>query len=147
MPFQQYAHSRWLQDFPQWAGLREDHGVDICYSIASPANPLHILWVVFTPDEILIKFAVPGSHEHYDPDDYLFHNQDLSESVAWDSTYQNAIEEYVQPVLEDRMVIVNHGNHQTITCDVEEFAKLNKLSSFHYESWSRPAVAFSAAAS
>ena len=151
-PFQAYAHARWVTDFPQWACLREDldaHGapfdsiksdsLQVRYQVPSPANPDNILWVVFTPDDIVVKYAVPGSHEHYDPDFYGGPHFDGDRSVFWPQAYEDAISEYVLPVIQDRMFTLNYGRHSALVCNVEEFLQSNRLRSCQYASWSCPA--------
>lgn len=154
-PFQAYAHARWLTDFPQWAYLREDldggggpfdvskpDALHVRYQIQSPANPDNILWVVFTPDDVMIKYAVPGSHEHYDPDHYGSPDFVGDRSEFWPLAYEDAICEYVLPVVEDRMFVLHYGKHSALVSSVEEFLRSNQLNCCQYESWSCPAKEF-----
>lgn len=143
-PFQQYAHDRWRRNFPEWSRWREDFEVEgepdrinILYDIPSPANEANRLYVMFLHDEIMVKFAVPDSHEHYDPDLYLLAPANTSESEAWDQAYADALTEYIRPVLEDRMVAVRYDNRSALTSDVEQFATMNKILACRCESWTR----------
>ena len=150
-PFQEYAHGRWVADFPQWAHLREDLDSagepfdesnpiprHIRYQIPSPANPNNILWVVFTPDDIVVKFAVPGSHEHYDPCHYGGPDFNGDRSECWSEAYEDAIHEYVLPVIEDRMFALHYGANSILVSSVEEFLRLNQIERCQCESWSSP---------
>lgn len=154
-PFQEYAHARWIADFPQWAYLREDiDGVgepfdvnksdrlEIRYQIPSPANAENIMWVVFAPFDVIVKFAVPGSHEHYDPDFYGGPDFDGDRSEFWPQAYEDAISEYVRAVIEGRMYVLHYDNNSVLVSSVEEFLRLNQLESCQYESWSCPTKEF-----
>ncbi|MEZ6058464.1 MAG: hypothetical protein R3C01_17320 [Planctomycetaceae bacterium] len=114
----------------------------IRYQIPSPANRCNILFVVFTPDDITVKFAVPGSHEHLDPDLYGGPQFDGDRSEFWAQTYGDALDEYVRPVIEDRMLAVYHDGRSSLVCDVKQFLKNNQLAYCRYESWSFPIQEF-----
>ncbi len=155
-PFQHYIHSRWITEFPERSHLREElddagepcvpgtgQPVHVRYQLPSPANPDNVLCVVFTPDDIMIKFVVPGSHEHYDPDLYGGVDFDGDRMDLWSDAYDDALREYIRPVIEDRMFVVYYGKRSALVVDVEKFLSLNQIESCHYESWSHHAKAFS----
>lgn len=141
-PFQQYTHERWTHDFPQWACLREDLEIDgnvdsieIRYMIPSPANPNNILYVVFTRNDLIVKFAVQGSHEHYDPDLYCSTDTEMSETEKWDVAYSDAINEYVLPVIQDKLFVVWYIDGAVLTSNVSDFVNINGIDEYKYESW------------
>jgi hypothetical protein len=149
--FQQYSHARWEEDFPQWSSLREDicakgepfdsnESSPLCirYRIPSPANPENILWVVFSPEDIIVKYAVKGSHEHFGPDDDFDPSVDSECVEFWSNAYEDAISEFVRPVIEDQRLIVRYEDQSVLVRNVEEFLQLNQIPTCHYESWTHP---------
>ncbi len=154
-PFQEYAHNRWRHGFPEWEHLREDlnlsgepfdsnvdSGLEVRYVIPSPANPDNCLYVVFAPDEIIVKFAVQGSHEHYDPDIYGMDDDEITELDRWNESYNDAMNEYVYPVLNDQLVVVMSGVDSWLVSDVARFLELNQMQQRETESWSKSRVEF-----
>lgn len=154
-PFQRYAHARWTNEFPEWSNFREDiDGVGdsfdpmgdqllhVRYLLPSPANPRNLLCVVFTPWDITTMFAVRGSHEHYDPDLYGGPDFQGDRSEFWPDAYDDAIAEYIRPVIEDRMFAVYYGEEAALVADVAEFMVLNRIEQCQYESWSRPSQSY-----
>ncbi|WP_166831039.1 hypothetical protein [Thalassoroseus pseudoceratinae] len=152
-PFQEYAHTRWLHDFPHWSDLREDLSpngepvdpsedsiFEVRYIIPSPANINNWLYVVFTADDIIVKFAVPGSHEHYDPGLYGSQDGKITESERWNDAYTDAMNEYIRPVTNDELFIVSYGCESVLVSDVKVFLERNGISKCQYESWSKPPV-------
>ena len=124
---------------PEWAKYLEDfideNTRELVYTISSPANPDNKLYIVITRDDITVKFAVQGSHEHYD----INCVGGGSEEERFEETFNWAFEEYINPVLENKLVAVWHEGFMggTLTADPEKFLKMNpKITAKKIESWS-----------
>ena len=142
-PFQQYAHERWTREFPQWTHRREDLDaggecgvIEIRYVIPSPTNSDNLLYVLFTPHDITVKFAILGAHEHYDPDFYDHTDGEMAEAERWNEAYSDAINEYVLPVVQNRLFALQYANGEALTHDVYRFAEINGIINYHWETWS-----------
>lgn len=131
-----------MDDFPQWAGLRVDLGDGVHatqrYVIPSPANPTNVLCLLFTPHDITVMFAVTQSHEHYDPDLYGT-VEDPKAGTAdepWHDAYSNTFNEFVIPVIQNRLVVVHYDRGAVVTHDVQAFVDLNAITQYTCETWS-----------
>ena len=135
--FQEYAKNRLERIHPEWKNYLEDcideNIRELVYIINSPANPDNKLYIVITCDDITVKFAVQGSHEHYDI--YC----EGSEAERFEKAFNWAFEKYINPVLENKLVAVWHEGFMggTLTSDPEGFLKMNpKITAKKIESWS-----------
>ena len=133
-PFQFHVESKLSVDFPSWAPFRElliENGSPaVRYMIPSPINSDNVLYFVIEPDEIITKFACHGSHEHYDIE---------GESVEeYDTAYRYAMDEFVKPILDDRLVVVWYDNEGMLVPDAAMFAIKNNISAYAVESWNNP---------
>ena len=134
--FQRYVLTRLTEIFPTWSEFiteyREDWGVETVYKVPSPANPENNLYISIRPDEIMVKFAVQGSHEHYDLD----YGVGDTDEERYEDTLNDAMSEYITPVLENRLVAVWFGDHRgNLVSDADDFVQLNNITNYRTETW------------
>ena len=130
-PFQSHVDSKLSDDHPEWSRFRElltENGSTVIrYMIPSPVNSDNILYFVVEPDGIITKFACHGSHEHYDPE-----SDSLEE---YDIAYRYAMDEFVNPVQDDRLVVVWYDDCGMLVPDAEQFVQMNDIPNYAVESW------------
>ena len=137
-PFQVYLRNKIAVVHPGWTEslqeLEDEHGgTELIYQIPSPRNPNNHLYVSLREDEILVKFAVPGSHVHYD----LEETEGLTSGARFDELWNWAATEYIRPVLENRLVAVWYGDSEgALVENVSRFVRMNGIGSYTTESWS-----------
>ena len=130
-PFQTHVDYKLKADFPEWSRFREmlmENGSTVVrYMIPSPANSDNLLYFVVEPDGIITKFACHGSHEHYDPETNSIEDYEIA--------YDCAIDEFVNPVLGDRLVVVWYDDRGMLVANAKQFVEMNDISTYTVESW------------
>lgn len=138
-PFLKYSLQRMARQFPEWSSfLREfpEEG-SWAYQIPSPNNVENILYISLCKEQLIIKFAVRGSHEHYALSDADGDTDDEKFEAVWSLAW----EEYLGPVLENRLVIVwhEHGLGGSLTFKPEQYVahlRNRGVTDYRIETWS-----------
>ena len=116
--------------YPGWTDHAEFNPSDgFVVKIKSPNNPDNILHIAGEKNEVLVKFAVQGSNEHYD-----------CETAS--EAFMKAKQDYIDPVLKNKMVVANLRYDSGPQRKFASLAWLHKMAQdgefklVDYDSWS-----------